>query len=68
VTDAAFVCEIERSYADEARRRRGTGMAPLHAHRAALAAALKATDVARYRGLDPATKGELEARLLRVWD
>jgi hypothetical protein len=72
VTDPAFVTAVERSYIDEARRRKGTGLSPLAAHRAALAAALYAADRThgglRYRALDAPTKDELETRLLRLWD
>lgn len=72
MTDQAFVTAVERSYLDAARRRRGIGLSPLDAHRAALAAALYAADRTngglRYRSLDAATKDELEVRLLRLWD
>jgi hypothetical protein len=72
MTDPGFVTAVERSYLDEARRRKHTGLSPLKAHRAALAAALYAADRTnggvRYRRLDPSTKDELEARLLRLWD
>jgi hypothetical protein len=72
VVDRSFVTAVERSYIDEARRRKHTGLSPLKAHRAALAAALYAADPTngglRYRALDGATRDELEARLLRLWD
>jgi hypothetical protein len=68
----SFVTAVERSYVDEARRRRGTGLSPLKAHRAALASALYTADPTngglRYRSLDSATRSELEERLLRLWD
>ena len=68
----AFVDAVERSYVDEARRRSGTGLTPLKAHRAALGAAITAADATnggvRFRALDVATRDELEARLLRLWN
>jgi hypothetical protein len=68
----SFVTAIERSYVGEARRRTNTGLTPLAAHRSALAAAIYAADRTnggiRYRALDAATRGELEERLLRLWD
>jgi hypothetical protein len=70
--DQGFVTAVERSYVNEARRRRGTGLTPLKAHRSALQAAIYAADGTngglRYRGLDTATRDELEQRLLRLWD
>lgn len=72
MVDRNFVTAVERSYCDEARRRRDTGLNPLQAHRAALSAAIYAADGTngglRYRALDATTKGELEARLLRLWN
>jgi hypothetical protein len=72
VTDRSFVTALERSYVHEARRRTNTGLTPLKAHRAALAAAIYAADGTngglRYRRLDVATRDELEARLLRLWN
>jgi hypothetical protein len=71
VDDRSFVTALERSYVDEARRRAGTGMAPLDAHRATLSAAIHAADRTngglRYRALEPSTRSELEERLLRLW-
>lgn len=70
--DRSFVTAVERSYIDEARRRTNTGLSPLKAHRAALAAAIYAADRTngglRYRALDASTRSELEERLLRLWD
>jgi hypothetical protein len=70
--DRSFVTAVERSYIDEARRRRDTGLSPLKAHRAALASAIYAADQTngglRYRALDAATRDELEQRLLRLWN
>ena len=73
VDNRNFVTALERSYLDEARRRRvDTGMSPLEAHRATLAAAIYAADPTNgghhYRQLDATTRAELEERLLRVWD
>jgi hypothetical protein len=70
--DRSFVTAVERSYVDEARRRKNTGLSPLKAHRAALASAIYAADQTngglRYRALDAATRDELEQRLLRLWN
>ena len=72
MSDPSFVTALERAYVGEARRRTGTGLSPLKAHRKALAAAMYAADRTnggiRYRALDAATRIELEARLLRLWD
>jgi hypothetical protein len=65
-----FARAIESHYPDELRRRTGTGLTLLEAHRAAMAAAVTAVDPengkSRLRRLGAGERAELEERLLRA--
>ncbi len=65
-----FALAIEEQYPDELRRRSGTGLTLLEAHRAALAGAVAKVDPengkARLRALGATGRAELEERLLRA--
>lgn len=63
-----FARAIEECYPDELRRRAGTGLTLLAAHRAAVAAAVTKVDPengrARLRAMGAAARAELDERLL----
>ena len=63
-----FARAIEEQYPGELRRRAGTGLTLLEAHRAAMAAAVTKVDPdngkARLRALGTTARAELEERLL----
>jgi hypothetical protein len=63
-----FARAVEEQYPDELRRRAGTGMTLLEAHRAAVTAAVTKVDPengrSRLRAMGTTARAELEERLL----